>query len=116
MVNRMKTSGMMQMKIIRPFKWDWNCKEYRRLDQTSVQGFRRPVGSQAALHFITVCWKSSEGLFSPASLLWKCSHGCEALSIHSHHAYLELIIKWGTLHLLPRNTKRDAVTFLLEGL
>lgn len=52
LVNLMNTSGMMQIKIIRPFKWDWNCTE--RLDQTSVQGFRSPVGNEAALHSISV--------------------------------------------------------------
>lgn len=29
LVNCMKTSGLMPMEIIRPFKWDWSCKEYR---------------------------------------------------------------------------------------
>lgn len=81
----------MQMKIIRPFKWDWNCKEYRRFDQTSVQGFSRPVGSQAALHSISVCWKSS--YLAPPRLCCGNAVTDVKLSIHSHCAYLELIIK-----------------------
>lgn len=29
LVNCMETSGLMLMEIIRPFKWDLSCKEYR---------------------------------------------------------------------------------------
>lgn len=54
LIIQINTSGMMQMKIIKPLKWNWNCKE--KLDHTSRQGFSSPVDRKAVFHSISLLW------------------------------------------------------------